>query len=57
MLLCTGLDFAAFGDLEDGRSATLAFKETNPVSSLTVKAVKGASSLGVLLNGESQHPQ
>ncbi|EIE27769.1 lysyl-tRNA synthetase [Coccomyxa subellipsoidea C-169] len=46
----TGLDFAAFGNLEDGRSATLAFKETNPASSLTIKAVKGASSLGVLLN-------
>lgn len=55
MLLSTGLDFAAFPDLEAARAAALQFKESKPSSSLTVRAVKGATSLGTLLNGRARH--
>jgi hypothetical protein len=55
VLLSTGLDFAAFADLEAARAAALQFKESKPSSSLTLRAVKGATSLGTLLNGRARH--
>ncbi len=51
-LLSAGLDFTSFSDLEAAKAAAQQYKEANPSSSLTVRAVDTATSLGTLLNGE-----
>lgn len=52
MVLSAGLDFTTFSDLEAAKAAALQYKETNLSSSLIVKAVNTATSLGTLLNGK-----